>query len=225
VKKRRFCLHTMPKKEKVDCRDMQEVSTTNNEHFFRSKQKQKNSTINQDTQDYESNANSKSYQGRTIKDLVERLQTEAQLGAFPVTGIRGQTNDDNEQNLQGTTLPQTQSNEDSMNEVITNVQIIDDVIVGVISTQGFCKKGWIPRYTFIAVVSMLLLMTIIIPAVILTRESPSNLQHVDAGSIAPNKMERPTSKPIKSHERLFKERLIPHLSNESFEELKRDGSS
>jgi hypothetical protein len=59
----------------------------------------------------------------------------------------------------------------------------------------------------------------------LTRESPSNLQHVDAGSIAPNKMERPTSKPIKSHETVFKERLIPLLSNESFEELKRDGSS
>jgi hypothetical protein len=120
-------------------------------------------------------------------DLIETLETDSQVGAFAVTGNRGRESNEDEETFQDTPLTQIQRSQNPMAVTITTVQLVDnvivfdDVIVDETSIKGNCINDSILRYMIIAIV--FLLMAIIIPSVILTRQLPSNSPNADTGSI------------------------------------------
>jgi hypothetical protein len=206
----------MLKKKQIAERDVQPSFTANREHFFRSKQKDKDTVHKQVFQNYESNASNDSYQKITTNDL---LGTNVQVGAFSVVVNGGGTNDVNEED---TALPQAHPCQNPTTVTITSAQVVNDdaagngVIVDAIPIEGFYKTGSTLLYMLITIVVLLLLIAIIIPSVILTRQSPS--------------MRRPTknptnTKPSKSPANAFLEYLSPLLTRTSRQELERSGSN
>jgi hypothetical protein len=87
----------MPKKVKVKGRDNEASFTTKRVNFFNAKQKKKHSVENQDNFKDEGIASNDSDERITTNDLTESLETDAQVGAFAVSGNQGGASNEDEQ--------------------------------------------------------------------------------------------------------------------------------
>jgi hypothetical protein len=210
----------MPKKDAIVGSDKQASLTKSRLNFNKSKEKEKNSVPNQNQVNLnnESNVNHNSNERITWgRDQIETLETAAQVGAFAITGIQEESNGVDERTLAYSRLSMTHSGQDPTSVTITSARLVDDVIVNVIriedslidkdtpdNVNAVTKKGAFLKYRLIAIVSLLVLVGMIIPAVVLTRQYPNDF-------------------PISAKD-AFLEKLKLILTNSSRQELESPGS-
>jgi hypothetical protein len=202
----------MLKKDAIAGRDNQAWLTTSRLTFYKSKEKAKNSAPNQNQ------VNLNNERITWAEDQIETMETAAQVGAFAITGIQEESNDVDERTLAYSRLSMTHSGQDPTYVTITSARVVDDVIVNAIriedslidedipdNVDAVTRKGAFLKYGLIAIVSLLVLAGMIIPAVVLTRQYPNGF-------------------PI-SAKNAFLEKLKPILTNSSRQELESPGSS
>jgi hypothetical protein len=99
-------------------------------------------------------------------DKGELLETKESVGAFPIPGIAGRMNEEEELSEPNRSLSHEPSFKELTSIAITSARLVDDDIVNAVPVQG-------SRYKFIFIVSLILLVGTIILIVVLTRR-PTN---------------------------------------------------